>query len=368
MIKLARPYIPESAIGKTIEVLKSGNLVQGRYVKEFEKSLQDYLKVKNAVIVSSGTAALHLALLSLDIKGGDEVIVPAFTFPATANVVRLVGAETILVDINLDDFCMDTSKIEEKITTKTKAIMPVHEFGQSANIGKIISIADRYGLKVIEDAACALGTEFENKKVGTFGNIGCFSFHPRKAITTGEGGLVVTDDDKLAERIRSLRNHGILIEKGKTDFICAGLNYRMTDFQAVLGIFQLLEIDYLIGIRSDIARVYNEKFKTIDCIKFPTILKNRKPVYQTYHILLPEKINRDYLIKVLKEEGIETNVGAQALPCLNYYKREYNLKEEEFQNSVKAYRQGLALPIGKHVTDKDVSYVFNNLIKYINIC
>ncbi|MCP4215992.1 MAG: DegT/DnrJ/EryC1/StrS family aminotransferase, partial [bacterium] len=243
MIKLAKPYIPEEAIKNVVDVLRSGNLVQGKYAKEFEISLCDYLDVPHAVVVSSGTAALHLALIALGIKESDEVIVPAFTFPATANVVELVGAKPVFVDINLSDFCIDTSNIEAKITAKTKAIMPVHEFGQAAKMDDIIALVKKYNLKLVEDAACALGTEFDNQKVGTFGELGCFSFHPRKAITTGEGGVIVTRSAELAEKLRVLRNHGISAKNGTIDFIAAGLNYRMTDFQAALGLGQMKSLE-----------------------------------------------------------------------------------------------------------------------------
>jgi len=366
MIKLAKPYILERAIDKATEVIRSGNLVQGKYVEEFENALCNYLNVKNAVVVSSGTAALHLALLVLDIKKGDEVIVPAFTFPATANVVEIVGAKPIFVDINLSDFCIDTSKIEEKITSRTKAIIPVHEFGQAAKMDDIMNIARKYNLKIVEDAACALGAEFENKKVGTFGELGCFSFHPRKAITTGEGGVIVTNNDKLAEKLKILRNHGISYKDGKVDFIAAGLNYRMTDFQAALGLIQLAEIDNIIEQRIRIANLYDDKLSSNNKIKIPFKYKNRKAIYQTYHIIISDKINRDKLIKKLKENGIETNLGAQALPCLTYYKNKYNLRKNDFPNALKAYKKGLALPIGEHVKVKVVSLVCENLANILS--
>ena len=361
MIKLAKPHISGKAIEKVVEVLKSGNLVQGKYVEEFENALCDYLNVKNAIVVSSGTAALHLALLALEIKEGDEVIVPAFTFPATANVVEVVGAKPVFVDINLSDFCIDTSKIEEAITKRTKAIMPVHEFGQAAKMDEIVKIANHYNLKIAEDAACALGAEFENQKVGTFGELGCFSFHPRKAITTGEGGVVVTSDDELAQKINVLRNHGISYKDGKVDFIAAGLNYRMTDFQAILGICQLEDIDNIIIQRIETANKYNNELKKTNWIKTPHVYENRKMVYQTYHVLLDDDKDRDKLVDYLKSKEIESNLGAQALPCLTYYKTKYKLKESDFPNAVNAYKQGLALPMGDHVTTEDITYISNTL-------
>jgi dTDP-4-amino-4,6-dideoxygalactose transaminase len=336
-------------------------LVQGTCVKEFEAALRDYLNTKHAIIVSSGTAALHLSLMALGIKTGDEIIVPAFTYPATANVVELVGAKSVLVDITSDDFCIDASKIEESINSKTKAIVPVHEFGQSAEMDKILTVAEKYNLAIIEDAACALGTEFNDKKVGTFGKLGCFSFHPRKAITTGEGGAVVTNDDDLAERIRSLRNHGISVKNGKNDFVYAGLNYRMTDFQAALGIPQLSGIENIINTRIEMAGRYDERLSEIDWIKTPTKLKNRKNIYQTYHIVVDDTINRDKLIHSVKDAGIETTLGAQALNCLTYYKEKYGLKAQNFPNATKAFKQGVALPLHLEMSGDDIRFVVETL-------
>jgi len=365
MIKLAKPDITEKAIEKAVEVLRSGNLVQGKYVKKFESALCNYLNIKNAVVVSSGTAALHLALLVLDIKKGDEVIVPAFTFPSTANVVELVGAKPVFVDINLSDFCINTTKIEEKITSKTKAIIPVHEFGQAAKMDDIINVAQKYNLKIIEDAACALGTEFNNKKVGTFGELGCFSFHPRKAITTGEGGVIVTNDNKLSERLRVLRNHGISYKDGKIDFIAAGLNYRMTDFQAALGLEQLCKIENIIEQKIQIAKKYDKNLSSNNKIRIPFSYENRKAVYQTYHILINDEIDRNNLINKLKENGIESNFGANALPCLTYYKNKYNLIEIDFPNAIKAFKKGLALPMGNHINSSNINLVTKKLVNLI---
>ncbi|MBC2704243.1 DegT/DnrJ/EryC1/StrS aminotransferase family protein [Desulfobacula sp.] len=363
MIKLAQPNISERAIKKVVEVLKSGNLVQGKYVEEFQQRLENYIGVRNAVVVSSGTAALHLALLALNLKKGDEVIVPAFTFPATANVVELVGAKPVFVDINLSDFCIDTSKIEEVITKRTKAIMPVHEFGQAAKMDDIVKITNHYNLKIVEDAACALGSEFNNQKVGTFGEFGCFSFHPRKAITTGEGGVVVTNDDILAKEIRVLRNHGIQNIDGRMDFSHAGLNYRMTDFQAALGLTQLQDIDQDITVRIDLANQYNMLLSDIEWIDIPSFFEDRKMVYQTYHILVGHKLNRDDLLLHLKENGIQANYGAQALNCIQFYMEKYNLTEKSYPKATHAYYKGVALPIGRHVSLEDVSFIVSEIDK-----
>ncbi|MCD4744375.1 MAG: DegT/DnrJ/EryC1/StrS family aminotransferase [Desulfobacteraceae bacterium] len=364
MIKLANPNIPAPALEKVIEVLKSGNLVQGEYVKKFEEALRAYHGVRNAIAVSSGTAALHLALLVLKIKQGDEVIIPAFTFPATANVVELVGATPIFVDISLDDFCINTLKIEKKINSKTKAIIPVHEFGQAARMDDIKKIAENYDLKIIEDAACALGAEFRNEKVGTFGDLACFSFHPRKAITTGEGGLVITDNDELADKIRSFRNHGIQSIDGKIDFGFPGLNYRMTDFQAALGLPQLKNIEDNINKRTNIANEYNQELADIEWINTPKGLSNRKMEYQTYHVLVKTKIDRDSLLVYLRKNDIEANYGAQGLNCINFYKKKYKLTIDSAPNASNAFYKGVALPIGNHITNIDIFKIVSTLKKY----
>jgi len=366
MIRLAKPYISEEAMQRVVEVLRSGNLVQGENVRQFEEKLEQYLNVKHVVVVSSGTAALHLSLLALDIGIGDEVIVPAFTYPATANVVEIVGAKPVLVDITLDDFCIDISKIEAVITDRTKAIIPVHEFGQSADIDPILAIAKQYNLMIVEDAACALGSEYKEQKAGTFGNLGCFSFHPRKAITTGEGGAIVTDDQELAEKVRSFRNHGISVFNDKINFEYAGLNYRMTDFQAVLGIAQLNEIDFLINHRIKMAEVYDENLKSIDWIKTPIRMDGRKSVYQTYHIMIEANIDRNGLITTLKKNGVETNIGAYALHMIKYYREKYNYQEQDFPSALNSCQYELALPMGMHINISDVQYIYECLSCFKN--
>ncbi len=361
MLRLAKPYIPESAIEQMAQIIRSGNLIQGETVQRFEMMLCKYLDAKHAVLVSNGTAALHLALLALNIKLGDEVIVPALTFPATANAVEIVGAKPIFVDINIEDYCLDTRQVEAAITSKTKAIMVVHEFGQSADMQHLMAIATARNIEIIEDAACAFGTEFDGQKVGTFGCIGCFSFHPRKALTTGEGGLIVTQDGRLASLLRSLRNHGIESQESGVDFHHAGLNYRLTEFQAALGIGQLAEFDELLAYRIKLAAEYDRALSGIKWIRLPGHFANRKMTYQTYHILLPERIDRAKLIQDLKAGGVETNLGAQALHCLTYYRDKYGFRPDDFPNACRAYRSGLALPMGAHIQAEDTHFIANKL-------
>ncbi|MBI68463.1 MAG: glutamine--scyllo-inositol aminotransferase [Phycisphaerae bacterium] len=357
MIRLAKPYIPDEAFEMVTTILKSGNLVQGDNVRRFEKRLEEYLDVKHAVVVSSGTAALHLALIALEVSDDHEVIVPAFTYPATANVVEVIGARTTLVDIKLGDYCIDVNKIESVITDKTKAIIPVHEFGNSADMGPILYLANKYDLNIIEDAACALGTEYNGKKAGTIGDIGCFSFHPRKAITTGEGGAIVTNNSDLAEKIKSYRNHGIASDKNKTLFKYAGLNYRITDFQAALGDAQLKDIKIILDNRLEASKLYDESLKDIKWLELPRKIKDSKSVYQTYHVLLNENLDRNKLMKILNEKGIECNIGAYAIHMIDYFKKKYSYSDNEFICAKSAYLKGLALPIGIHLEADDYSKV-----------
>lgn len=364
-IRLAKPYIPEEAIRRVCGVLESGNLVQGRYVRELEDLVAEYLGVTHALMVSSGTAALHLAVMAAGLQPYDEVIIPAFTYPATANVVEICGAKSVPVDINLSDFCVDYRQVEDRITSRTKAIIIVHEFGQAAHLSPIMEIAAKHGLFVIEDAACGLGSEYEDRKVGTFGDIGCFSLHPRKAITTGEGGIVVTNDPKLAEKAALLRNNGAVKKDGHLDFLLPGLNYRLTEMQAVIGIEQLKMIDDMIGRRVQQAVMYNSMLENIDSITTPVIYRDRKNAYQSYHILIEED-SRDQLIDGLAAKSIETNIGAQALNCLTYYRNKYNLTDNSFPNAAYAYKRGLTLPLGQHLTDEDIQRVGRELLGELN--
>lgn len=366
MIKLAVPEVGQEELDEIKKVFDSKYLVQGNKVNEFEKQIKDYLNVKHAIAVSSGTAALHLGLLALNIKPGDEIIVPDFTFPATSNVVEVTGAATRFVDISLDTLCMDVEKIEDKINGRTKAIIPVHEFGHPADMDKIINLAKKYNLKVIEDAACALGSEYKGRKVGTIGDIGCFSFHPRKVITTGEGGIVVTDNDELAEKIKILRNHGISHIAGKTSFLYAGLNYRMTDIQGAIATVQMKKLKGLNEKRTKLVRQYNELFKNIKEVRIPEEKSYAKHIWQTYHILLNRKCNRDKLIMMLKERKIESNFGAYAVHKERYYRDKYKCSDIEFPNSIYAYKYGIALPLHNSLEDKDIEHIVTEVYNVIS--
>jgi len=363
-IPLMVPDITDEDILEVTRVLKSGMLVQGREVLLFENVLAKYLGVKNAIAVSNGTASLHLALLSLNIGKGDEVIVPAFSYMATANVVELVGAKPVFVDISLKTFNIDTKKIEQAISIKTKAIIPVHEFGLAADIEKIISIAKKNNLYVIEDAACALGATSGKRFAGTFGDLGSFSFHPRKAITSGEGGLIITNNDVLAKKLRALRNHGIEMIDNKMEFICAGFNYRMTDFQAALLNSQFKRFDGILERKREIANLYQKNIHN-NKIQNPFTPKKKEHTWQTYHLLWNDEEDRDEIIIAFKNKGVGTNYGAQCMPAQKYFQNKYKLDcEKLFPNALKAYNQGLAIPIYEKLTTKQINYIIDTLNNY----
>lgn len=361
-IPLMVPDIRQEDIDVVVEVLRSGMLVQGKWVEKLEEEIARYLGVKHAIAVSSGTASLHLALVALGIGLGDEVIVPAFSFVATANVVEVVGAKPVFVDIDIDSFNINTSQIEQVVTEKTKAIMPVHEFGLACDITKVMEIATKYDLKVIEDAACALGAQENGKFVGSFGDIGSFSFHPRKAITSGEGGILTTNDSHLANNLRMLRNHGISYVNDSISFSTAGLNYRMTDYQAALLVSQLGRFEQLLKTRNEYARLYNKYLGECDFIKLPMVISNKRHTWQSFHVLV--KGDRDRIVKRLSNLGIGCNLGAQCIPSLQYYTNRYGFNGEElYPNASLAYKQGLVIPLYPSLVTNDILTVANELKK-----
>ena len=354
MIRLARPDIREKEIRSVLQVLRSGFIGQGRRVQEFERLVSGYVGTKHAVAVSSGTSALHLSCLALEIGPGDEVIVPDFTFPAAANVVKLAGAKPVPVDIDLNTFNIDANAIRSAITPRTKAILPVHLFGQTADMKPILKIAQAHKLFVIEDAACALGAEYEKRKCGSLGIVGCFSFHPRKIITTGEGGMVVTDHYRIAERIRQLRNHGIRTTRGGNRLGLAGLNYRMTDFQAALGISQMKRIESIIEKRGRIAKGYEQQLSECESIRLPRPASGIRHVWQSYIILIQKKgAQRDRVLKQLRQRGIEATLGTYSLSAQPLY-AEF---KGRFPNSSYAYRESVSLPLHTRLAPSDIKEV-----------
>lgn len=347
MLKLSQPNISEEAIAAVVEVLRSGQLVHGPENEAFESELAAYLGCSDVLLVSSGTAALHVALLALGIGRGDAVIVPDFTFPATANVVAMLGAKVITVDVEPETYTLSIDKLTSTIADwqgeeTLKAIMPVHEFGCAADMNSILKLAKTHNLFVVEDAACALGASYGGSKVGALGDVGCFSFHPRKTLTTGEGGAIATNNSKLAQTIRRLRNHGMERSSAGMQFYQPGLNYRLTNFQAALGRSQLPDLGQWIATRYEHAQYYVhllEPLRSRGCISLPALTEGHS--FQTFMIVLEQGVERGQVIEKLRSQGVEASLGAQSLMALNIYPGAYSA---DFSVSKKLFQYGLALP------------------------
>jgi len=289
MIPIAEPLLSKEELNNVIEAVKSGWISsKGKFIPEFEEKFAHYCGVKYGIATSNGTVALHLALTALGIGPGDEVIIPTLTFVATANAVTYTGAKPIFIDSQPEYWCIDPEKIEEAITAKTKAIIPVHLYGHPCDMDAILAIAKRHNLYVIEDAAEAHGAEYKGRKVGSFGDISCFSFYGNKIITTGEGGMCLTNDEKLAEKMRILRDHGMNPNKRYWHDVI-GFNYRMTNMQAAIGVAQLKKLDGFIERKRNIAKWYTEELKDLAEQKILTLspeMSWAKCVYWMYSIFM----------------------------------------------------------------------------------
>jgi perosamine synthetase len=360
MIPITKPYITDTDIAAVTDVLKTGMLVQGENVLALEKYVGEYLGNCHVAAVSNGTATMHMMLKVNNIGVGDEVIVPAFSYVATANVVELLGATPIFVDIHLDTFNIDTTQIESKITSKTKAILAVHEFGLAANVKALQALCAKYNLLLLEDAACALGAEYNGSKTGTFGQSASFSLHPRKAITSGEGGLIVSKDKDFIEKCKIIRNHGVDPTKGNTGFTEAGFNYRMTDFQAALVLSQFKRFQKILDAKQAIAKRFLSEIKNSK-LTLPTVKEAYYHSWQSFHILL-HGISQAEAIAKLKEAGIGANYGAQCIPQMDYYQKKYNLNTAElFPNAFNAWQNGLVIPLYPQLNIQEIEHIIYSI-------
>lgn len=363
MIRVIVPEIGEEEVAAVAAVLRTGFLVQGQQVQRFERMVADYVGVRHAVAVSSGTAALHLALVALGVGPGDEVIVPDFTFPATANVVELLGATPVLVDIDPATFNLAVDQLEPAFTARTKALMPVHLFGQPADMDPILQLAAAHGVAVVEDAACALGAFYKGRACGSLGAVGCFSFHPRKVITTGEGGMLVTDDDALADRLRLLRNHGMARIDGQTAFTLAGFNYRLTEFQGALGTVQMGKIEAILARRTALAQLYDTALAAVPGVHCPAAIPGARHTWQSYVILLDESLDRDAVMAALREDGIETTIGTYAVSAQPHYTG----RSATLPGSLRAFHCGLCLPLHGQMSPADIEIVADSLRRAVGV-
>lgn len=367
MIPVAEPCLGEEEMKNVIEAVKSGWISsKGEFIEEFEREFAKYCGVKYGVATANGTVALHLALKSLGINEGDEVIVPTLTFVATANAVIYCNAKPVFVDSHPKYWCIDPEKIEEKITKNTKAIIVVHLYGHPCDMDWIMDVAEDKGLYVIEDCAEAHGAEYKGKKVGSFGDIACFSFYGNKIITTGEGGMCVTNNEGLAERMRLLRDHGMSRHKKYWHDI-VGFNYRMTNLQAAVGVAQLRKLDDFIEKKRQIAKWYAEELKELEekgLIELHPEMPWAKCVYWMYSILIGDeaKISRDELMKKLEEKGIETRPFFIPMHMLPIHKR-----NERFPVAEKLAREGINLPNSVKLNREDIETIADYLRRFLKL-
>lgn len=365
MIRLNIPYTDHRELEEVAKVLKSGYLTQGPKVVEFENKVSALIGSKYAFAMSSCTTALHLALVALDIKPGDQVIVSDFTFPATANVVVQLGAEPILADINLDTMTLNPAEIDRLVTPKTKAIMVVDAFGCAADYDPINALASHYNLPVIEDAATAIGAKYYDRFCGNLTSQGCFSFHPRKAITTGEGGMITTNDDLLASKIGLLRSHGGVKTGNWYQFEEAGFNYRLSDIQGAIGVAQMEKLQWIIDQKRIKAGQLTERLSEISGITLPKDPNWGGHIFQSYVILVDKEIDRDATVNNLKANGVEATLGTYALHDQPFFQREFGYMPGQLKNSHEAFTKSITLPLYPQLTETDLDFIAYTLRKSI---
>ena len=372
-IPYGHQWIDEKDIKEVVKVLRSDWITQGPKVEEFERAIAKYCGVKYAVAVSSGTAALHTAYAVAGIGPGDEVITTPLTFAATAYAVSHLRGKPVFVDVQGDTLNIDPTKIEEKINKKTKAIAPVDFRGHPCDYDEIIKIAKKYKLLIIEDASHALGAIYKEKRIGKFADMTILSFHPVKAITTGEGGMILTNNKKFYEKLKIFRSHGTVQKPEKGGWYYEikkpGYNYRLTDFQCALGLSQLKKIDKFIKRRREIVAKYNEAFKDTEEIITPTERNYVKSAWHIYVIQLclgELKVDRKRIFGTLRKEEIGVQVHYSPLHLQPFYKKKFGYKKGNFPIAENYYQRAITLPLYPKMTNKDIARVIKTVKKIIN--
>lgn len=380
MIPYGKQSIDDDDVKAVVDVLTSDWLTTGPKIPEFEQKFAELVHAKEAVAVSNGTAALHTAMYALGIHAGDEVIVPTMTFAATANCVVFQGANPIFTDVDPDTLLIDPDKIEEKITPKTRAIIAVDYAGQPCDYDHLWEIANRHHLAIVDDACHSLGGHFKNRPVGTLAQLNAFSFHPVKNITTGEGGMITTDNPELAKKMRLFRSHGISTDHRQREeqgswfyeMVDLGFNYRLTDIQCALGISQLKHLPDWISRRQEIAQRYTLAFKNIPEVN---PLAVRIDVFHAYHLYVVQfdltelkKSDRTLIFKALRAEGIGVNVHYIPVHMHPYYQNNFGTYVGQCPIAESAYRQIISLPIFPLMNDNDVEDVINAVEKVVKEC
>jgi UDP-4-amino-4,6-dideoxy-N-acetyl-beta-L-altrosamine transaminase len=371
-IPYGHQWIDEKDIEEVVKVLKTGWITQGPKVEEFEKAVAKYCGVKYAVAVSSGTAALHAAYTVAGIGQGDEVITAPLTFAATANAVVYCGGKPVFVDVQEDTLNIDPRKIEEKINKKTKAIAPVDFRGHPCDYDEILKIAKKYKLLIIEDAAHSFGSEYKGKRIGSFADMTILSFHPVKAITTGEGGMILTNRKDFYEKLKIFRHHGIVKKPEKGGWYYEienpGYNYRLTDFQCALGLSQLKKINKFIKRRREIVAKYNKAFKDVEEIITPAERSYVKSAWHIYVIQLrleKLKVDRRKIFEALQKEGLGVQVHYIPLHLQPFYRKKFGCKFSDFPVAENYYQRAITLPLFPRTTNKDVARVIKTVKELI---
>lgn len=367
-IQLAKSDITQVEIDAVVNVMKSGWLSIGPKVEEFEKKIADYVGVKYAIAVNSGTSGLHLLIKSFDIKDGDEVITTPFSFVASTNCILFERAKPVFVDINPETLEMDIDQIESKITEKTKAILAVDVFGHPMDMKRLRDIADRHGLILIEDSCEALGSEYDGIKSGSIADAAVFAFYPNKQITTGEGGMIVTDNDEIAELCRSYRSQGRAITGFWLHHERMGYNYRMSEINAVIGSVQMDRLDEIIEKRINVADMYNARLSRIYGVKTPYVSpKTTMMSWFVYVIRLGEGIDRDGVMEYLKQNGVACRPYFTPIHIQPYIKEMFGYEENDYPNTARAGRSCIALPFYNELGFKEIEYVAEVLEAAIKI-
>ena len=359
MIPIAKPIIESEEQKAVLDVLKSGVIAQGPKVEEFEENFAKYCGVKYAAAVNSGTAALHLAMMAMGIKEGDEVITTPFSFIATANSILYVGAKPVFADIDEKTFNVSPESVAEKITGKTKAIMPVHLYGQPCDMKTLKEIAGDHRLMILEDACQSHGAEYENKRVGSFGDAAAFSFYPTKNMTTSEGGIITTDNKEIAEKSKIFRNHG-QTKRYYHEFM--GYNLRMTDIEAAIGIEQLKKLDKFTGKRIENAKYLTKKLGKVKGITTPYVSGSVKHVYHQYTIKVD---SRDEINKKLNDAGIGTGVHYPIPINEQPFYKKLGYFSKETPVSGECSKKVLSLPVNPSVTTENLDYIAEKLNEFL---
>jgi len=360
-IPLIKPYITASTKARVMEVLDSGFLTEGSVTKSLEKEFCDYIKVRHALAFTSCTTGLEVALRALGIGLGDEVIVPSYTYPATANVVSIVGATPVIVDVNKSNMLIDYEKIEASVTGKTRAIIPVSLFGNPLDYNRLDRIKKQHNLYIVEDAACSIGSELAGRKVGTLADISVFSMHPRKFITTGEGGMLTTDNSEWAEWIFSYKHFGMSSGKQSSGitFDKIGTNYKLSDVLSAIGLDQIKQVDKLLDRRVELASNYNSLLADSSDVIVPETTLTGKHAYQSYCVYVE---NRDFVLNDLRSRQIEVQIGSYALHQLPAFSHSADCRiEGEMPETDYAASHALVLPLYHDLTNDDQSYVVEEL-------